>query len=247
MPYRGVVRVCKRLQIDYAEAVVGFEFGHRMAVPVIQGVVVAQENYERVIEELEKDEAERQRKEDDKRRKASLGMWRKFLMGLRIADRMIQDYGHLDESVDVFGHDNEGHNQKGPDIEGYAEEMAGGFLPEGYEEEEDEKEKPTQTSSFFAAPAAYNEDDEEEDPFQVEYGRVEEPDPQQADSLPSDMELNSAPKGPPAVTPKKAVPKPKSKPKQSTRRRTRRKQAVTSDEDDDDDDDEDFMISDSDS
>ncbi|KAI0397781.1 Rad4-domain-containing protein [Xylariaceae sp. FL0594] len=247
VPYRGVVRVCKRLQIDYAEAVVGFEFGHRMAVPVIQGVVIAQENYERVIENLEKDEAERQRKEDEKRRKAALFTWRKFMMGLRIADRMIQDYGHLDESVDVFGHDKEDHGQKGSDIEGYAEEMAGGFLPDGYEEIEDEKEQPRQTSGFFSAPdAAYNEDDEGEDPFEVEYGHDAQPDPQRADVPPSDdVSLSPEPKEAPKARVKKAVPKPKSKPKRSTRRRTRRKQAVSSDEDDDDD--KDFMLSDSDS
>lgn len=36
LPYRGGPKVCKRLGFDYAEAVVGFEFGHRMAVPVIR-------------------------------------------------------------------------------------------------------------------------------------------------------------------------------------------------------------------
>ncbi|KAI5292116.1 hypothetical protein KEM52_006609, partial [Ascosphaera acerosa] len=41
LPYRGTVRVCKRLGIDYAEAVTGFEFGKKIAVPVITGVVVA--------------------------------------------------------------------------------------------------------------------------------------------------------------------------------------------------------------
>ena len=69
--------MCKRLKIDYAEAVVDFEFGHRMAVPVIQGVVIAQEHHDQVMAELEKDEAERRRKEDEKRRKASLSQWRR--------------------------------------------------------------------------------------------------------------------------------------------------------------------------
>ena len=66
VPYKGAIRVAKRMQIDYAEAVVDFEFGHRMAVPVIQGVVIAEEHYEKLMEELEKDEAERKRKEDEK-------------------------------------------------------------------------------------------------------------------------------------------------------------------------------------
>ncbi|CAJ2512414.1 Uu.00g054290.m01.CDS01, partial [Anthostomella pinea] len=169
VPFRGGVRVCKRLQIDYAEAVVGFEFGHRMAVPVIQGVVIAEENYECMVEELEKDEAERARKEDEKRRKATLGMWRKLLMGLRIADRIRQDYGHLDESVEVFGHAR-GDNRDVTDMREKDEDMAGGFLPEGYEEEEEEEEvqkEPRHTSNFFPAAQNDDDDDEDEDPFQV--------------------------------------------------------------------------------
>ncbi|RDA85683.1 hypothetical protein CP532_4647 [Ophiocordyceps camponoti-leonardi (nom. inval.)] len=95
IPYRGAVRVCKRLEVDFAEAVVGFEFGNRMAVPVIQGVVVAVEHHERVMEELARDEAERTRREDEKRRKAALGQWRRFIMGLRIAERIRLDYGEV--------------------------------------------------------------------------------------------------------------------------------------------------------
>ncbi|KAI0460111.1 Rad4 transglutaminase-like domain-containing protein [Xylaria acuta] len=249
VPYRGVVRVCKRLEIDYAEAVVGFEFGHRMAVPVIQGVVVAQEHHERLLEELEKDEAERARKEDEKRRKAALGTWRRFLMGLRIADRIRQDYGHLDESVDVFGHEGEG--QKGTMVDAHDEDMAGGFLPEGYEEEEEvENPEPRETSAFFTAPEPYDEDDEGEDPFQIEYhGHATEKDPAQAPDANSNMNVEPEPESEEvtAMTLKKAAPKPKPKARQSTRRRRRRKRVKSSDEDEDEDEgDEDFRLSDGD-
>ncbi|RYC60233.1 hypothetical protein CHU98_g5981 [Xylaria longipes] len=236
VPYRGTVRVCKRLEIDFAEAVVGFEFGHRMAVPVIQGVVIAQEHHDRLLEELEKDEAERARKEDEKRRKAALSTWRRFLMGLRIADRIRQDYGHLDESVDVFGH--EGEDRKEAMADAHDGNMAGGFLPEGYEEEEEEVEnqEPRQTSAFFTAPEPYDEDDEGEDPFQVEYhGHGTKNDPAQAQDADSNGEMNvdpeSEPEEAPAKTLRKAVPKPKPKTRQSTRRR-RRKRFESSDEDD---------------
>ncbi|KAI0890287.1 Rad4-domain-containing protein [Annulohypoxylon maeteangense] len=237
VPYRGVVRVCKRLEVDYAEAVVGFEFGHRMAVPVIQGVVIAEETYERVMEELEKDEAERARKEDEKRRKEVLAMWRKFLMGLRIADRFKQDYGHLDESVEVFGHDT-GTDKDFEAMRQRDEDMAGGFLPEGYEEEEttkvkENKENSRQTSGFF--PVANDEEDDSDDgndPFEVDFGKEE------ADILPSSPSEQEVPVH---TAPKKAAPNPKAKPKQTARRRTRRKR-VTSSEDDDD---EDFVNSDS--
>ncbi|KAK5987996.1 DNA repair protein rhp42 [Cladobotryum mycophilum] len=140
-----------RLQVDYAEAVVDFEFGHRMAVPVIQGAVIAEEHYDRVMTELEKDEAERVRKESEKRRKAALGMWRKFLMGMRIVKRIREEYGEIDESVSVFGH-NRRHNQPRAVPDAQDEDMAGGFLPEGYEEDvEADGSVQQQTSSFFPA------------------------------------------------------------------------------------------------
>ncbi|KAI0845523.1 Rad4-domain-containing protein [Daldinia vernicosa] len=230
VPYRGVVRVCKRLEVDYAEAVVGFEFGHRMAVPVIQGVVIAEENYERVMEQLEKDEAERARKENEKRRKEVLYTWRRFLMGLRIAERFKQDYGYLDESVEVFGHAPD--NDK--DFEAMREkdeDMAGGFLPEGYEEEEgvEEKEAPRQTSGFFPGGDEEEDSDDGNDPFEVDYGKQKETEDSPIEGSPEPEVLAK-------VAPKKAAPKPKAKPKQPTRRRTRRKLAVSSDEDSEQDD-----------
>ncbi|KAH8678871.1 hypothetical protein BGZ60DRAFT_352279, partial [Tricladium varicosporioides] len=120
IPMRGTVKICKRLGIDYAEAVTGFEFGHRMAVPIITGVVVAEEHHDDIMNEWHKDEAERIRKEDERKRKATINMWRKFLMGLRIVKRQ-----RLMAQRD--------------------EDNAGGFFPEGHNEEEPE----THQSGFF--------------------------------------------------------------------------------------------------
>jgi xeroderma pigmentosum group C-complementing protein len=111
IPRRNTVKICKKLGIDYAEAVTGFEFGHRMAVPVITGVVIAEEHLEAVVEEWEKDEAERERKEDEKRTKAAIGMWRKFLMGLRIVEGVREEYG--DDAVDEVDDFNPFANKKG--------------------------------------------------------------------------------------------------------------------------------------
>lgn len=159
VPFRGVVKVCKRLKIDYAEAVVDFEFGNRMAVPVIHGVVIAEEHHDEVMAELEKDEEERRRKEDEKRRKVSLGKWRKFLMGLRIVERIRQEYGEVDESISVFGHSKAIESASAAPTAGHDEEMSGGFLPEGYEEEAEDQQN--HTSNFF--PVGDDESDGEGD------------------------------------------------------------------------------------
>ncbi|KAJ4425128.1 hypothetical protein N0V82_000183 [Gnomoniopsis sp. IMI 355080] len=177
VPYRGATRVCKRLEIDFAEAVVDFEFGHRMAVPVIQGVVIAEEHFDKVMEELAKDEAEKKRKEDEKRRKAVIAMWRRLLMGMRIRERIRKEYGDAkeDESYNVFG---QSRDQSDIPMEepGNDEEMAGGFLPEGYEDEDQDHEDDKgalRKSSFFAATFDDEEDgDDGDDGLVVEDGQT---------------------------------------------------------------------------
>jgi len=99
IPLRGTARVCKRLGVDFAEACTGFEFGKQRAVPVLTGVVVAKENEDLVIDAWEAEEAERKRKEESKKEKLVLGLWRKFLLGLRIVERMKREYGEEDGEV----------------------------------------------------------------------------------------------------------------------------------------------------
>ncbi|KAL7786342.1 hypothetical protein V8C37DRAFT_392391 [Trichoderma ceciliae] len=215
VPFRGVGKVCKRLGIDYAEAVVDFEFGHRMAVPVIQGVVIAEEHHDRVMVELEKDEAERVRKEDEKRRKAALGKWRKFLMGMRIVERIRQEYGEIDENVSVFGHSRAG-IQAGESSKVHDEDLAGGFLPEGYEED-DQDHHAHETSNFFPS---LEEDDHGGDGDLI-------------------MEDHCAEVGSEAETQTDAQPKGASTLRgHRARIARRRKRTVESEEDDEDDEDE---------
>ncbi|KAK0636668.1 Rad4 transglutaminase-like domain-containing protein [Bombardia bombarda] len=211
VPYRGAVKVCKRLAIDYAEAVVGFEFGHRMAVPVIQGVVIAEEYHDKVMEELAKDEAEKSRKEDEKRRKAALAMWRKFLMGMRIVERIKKDYGHVRDDMDVFGHERDTKDGGEMDVADGDEDMAGGFLPEGYEGDKE----PVFTSGFF--PVGDDDEDNKDDGDDL----------LQVEMTPRKSAMSTKPKA-------KTV----SKTKASSSRRRRRNVPLSSEDDDDDEDQE---------
>ncbi|KAK4691748.1 xeroderma pigmentosum group C-complementing protein, partial [Lecanoromycetidae sp. Uapishka_2] len=163
IPLRKTMGICKRLGVDYAEAVTGFEFGNKRAVPIITGVVVAEENKNTVLEAWEKEEDERRIKEEGKREKAALATWRKWLMGLRIVQRVREEYGeeadaHMKEAMNPFTNQNKiikaarvsdaqdieldedanSHHDGNP-IDGFVEEddfRGGGFLPEGYGEEE---------------------------------------------------------------------------------------------------------------
>lgn len=101
---KGCAKVCRRLGVDFAEAVTGFEFGNRRAVPVLTGVVVAREHREAVVAAWRVEAAEKQRKEDAKREKLALSSWKKMLVGLRIVQRVRREYGadadaHIQEAV----------------------------------------------------------------------------------------------------------------------------------------------------
>ncbi|KAJ5729417.1 Rad4 beta-hairpin domain 1 [Penicillium malachiteum] len=100
VPLPGTVRICKKLGIDYAEAVTGFEFGSKMAVPVIQGVVIAAENEDLLRDAWRIEAAEKRKREQLKAEKRILQTWRKFLFGLRIAKRVREEYGGGDPADD---------------------------------------------------------------------------------------------------------------------------------------------------
>ncbi|KAK4164566.1 hypothetical protein QBC43DRAFT_237134, partial [Cladorrhinum sp. PSN259] len=78
------------LGVDYAPAVMGFEFKGRHGTAVINGAVVAEEFGEAVravCEGLEGMEAE---EEEERRRREVLRLWSRFLKGLRIRERVME-------------------------------------------------------------------------------------------------------------------------------------------------------------
>ncbi|KAI9799390.1 MAG: hypothetical protein M1833_004090 [Piccolia ochrophora] len=143
LPYRGLGKICRRMDINHAEAVTGFEFKSQRAVPVVQGVVIAQEKEQLVMDAWQIDEEERVKKEEGKREKLALARWRKFLMGLRIMERVREEYsgdaqGAVPDEINPFtnrtkkqkpAHDGQPHSKQNDPVEDdNAEELPGGFL-----------------------------------------------------------------------------------------------------------------------
>ncbi|KAK6521970.1 hypothetical protein TWF281_002543 [Arthrobotrys megalospora] len=91
--WRNAVRLCKKLGIEFAEAVTGFEFKNKRAIPRTEGVLCAKENADVLTEACRQDEEQRRLKEDEKREQVCLALWKKFLIGLRIVERVEEDYG----------------------------------------------------------------------------------------------------------------------------------------------------------
>ncbi|EWC44132.1 hypothetical protein DRE_07189 [Drechslerella stenobrocha 248] len=93
VPYKNAARLCKRLGISYAEAITGFEFGNKRAIPRAEGVLCAEDAAEVLTEACRQDEQQTRLKEEGKREKLCLGLWKKFLIGLRIVDNVEKNYG----------------------------------------------------------------------------------------------------------------------------------------------------------
>ena len=60
---------------------------------MVEGIVVAAENEEMVLDAWREEEELRREKEAAKKEKAVLARWKKFLVGLRIRQRINQVYG----------------------------------------------------------------------------------------------------------------------------------------------------------
>lgn len=139
LPLKGSAKICKKLEIDFAEACTGFEFGKQRAVPVLTGVVVAKEYEGMVRDAWRVANEEQKRKEDTKRTAAALHWWRKMLLGLRVLDRMRNEYtgdGDGEESnpfVRKAQREGRAHDVVDGNEEGGG---GGGFFPEGMDVEE---------------------------------------------------------------------------------------------------------------
>jgi xeroderma pigmentosum group C-complementing protein len=130
IPLRGTARICKKLNIDYAEACTGFEFGKQRAVPVLTGVVVAAENEDLVIDAWEADQEQKAAKEADKKEKFILGQWKKFFVGLRTIHRLKREYGDEAELPvpTKTGSTGAGIKKNEWDVVNEHEDFEGGFL-----------------------------------------------------------------------------------------------------------------------
>ena len=81
-------RVARLLGVDYSDVVTGFEFKGRHGTAVIKGAVVALEYQEAVQEVITGLEHEKAQAEEERRSLEALRMWKRFLAGLRIRERI---------------------------------------------------------------------------------------------------------------------------------------------------------------
>ncbi|KFO87649.1 DNA repair protein complementing XP-C cells, partial [Buceros rhinoceros silvestris] len=93
-------RLARKLDIDCAQAITGFDFHGGYSHPVTDGYVVCEEYKEVLIAAWENEQAEIEKKEKEKREKRALGNWKLLTKGLLIRERLKQRYSFkLEPSV----------------------------------------------------------------------------------------------------------------------------------------------------
>ncbi|KYN28880.1 PREDICTED: DNA repair protein complementing XP-C cells homolog [Trachymyrmex cornetzi] len=94
----GLNRVARKLNIDCATAVVGFNFGCMGAVPAIEGYVVCAEYEDTLREAWEAEQIEAAKRAAEKAKKKVYANWRKLIRGLLIRERLQEKYNFREES-----------------------------------------------------------------------------------------------------------------------------------------------------
>ncbi|EFQ96301.1 hypothetical protein CFE70_000180 [Pyrenophora teres f. teres 0-1] len=125
--HKLAAKAARIVGVDSADAVTGFSFKGRHGTAIIQGVVVAQEYADAVQAVIDGMEHQQEEAEAAARTSESLRLWRRFLIGLRVTQRVnaIVIDGERGPQMDV---QDEISRQ---DRELAAQEMAGGFFPDG--------------------------------------------------------------------------------------------------------------------
>ncbi|PQE30468.1 hypothetical protein CJF32_00010257 [Rutstroemia sp. NJR-2017a WRK4] len=141
IPHPEAALAARLLGIDYAAALTGFAFKGRHGTAVLRGVVVAGEYREAVEAVVEGFRDEREREEEERREERVLGLWRRFLVGLRIKERVdgyivegeerdhekgVEDDGEVEEENEEAEGDSDG---------GSDEDNGGGFVRDDSESE----------------------------------------------------------------------------------------------------------------
>ena len=121
-------RAARILGIDYADALTGFEFRGRHGTAVLKGVILAVEYREAVEAVIEGFRDEEARVEEEMRKLTALRMWKRFLVGLRIKERVDTYEVEGEEPVKVQEDDDD--DDDGMQSEEYIDDGAGGFFPE---------------------------------------------------------------------------------------------------------------------
>jgi xeroderma pigmentosum group C-complementing protein len=97
LPYPNIKTAAKLISIDCSDAVVGFDFNRRRINPRVEGIVIAKE-YQEAVMAVYEELLEEQRQEEERIATArALARWRRYVIALRIKDRLDRAHGVVTE------------------------------------------------------------------------------------------------------------------------------------------------------
>jgi xeroderma pigmentosum group C-complementing protein len=150
-------KAARTLGVDYADAVTGFSFKGRHGTAVVQGVVVAQEYAEGVQEVIDGMIYAQEEAANAARTRESLRLWRRFFLGLRIAQRVnaMEIDGEKGPAMDVQDEIDRENKQI------VEKEMAGGFFPDEADFAQPTRREPQHQEYSGGGFLAHDEDEDE--------------------------------------------------------------------------------------
>ncbi|XP_061864410.1 DNA repair protein complementing XP-C cells isoform X2 [Colius striatus] len=140
-------RLARKLDIDCAQAITGFDFHGGYSHPVTDGYVVCEEYKDILLAAWENEQAEIEKKEKEKREKRALGNWKLLTKGLLIRERLKQRYSIKTEPAleTEKGREFSSDEEEGPSSE-TAVESAAISWPQNRQLEKKREEKATRKS-----------------------------------------------------------------------------------------------------
>ena len=88
-----VAQAARRLGVDFAPAMVGFDIRDGRSVPRFDGVVVCIESSGMLLEAAQEIGQQQEDRDAHKRRKEVTGMWRALLKAITVRARIMAEYG----------------------------------------------------------------------------------------------------------------------------------------------------------
>ncbi|XP_069499506.1 DNA repair protein complementing XP-C cells [Ambystoma mexicanum] len=151
-------RVARKLNIDCVPAITGFDFHCGFSHPVTDGYIVCEEFQDVLLDAWNIEQAELEKKENEKREKRVWGNWKLLIKGLLIRERLKQRYGPKDEAAGSAPEGGAGFSsdeEEKPSTETPAQDAAVSWPQNRQAERESKGKQPRKTKREKKAEATY--------------------------------------------------------------------------------------------
>ncbi|XP_075852029.1 DNA repair protein complementing XP-C cells [Microcebus murinus] len=138
----GLQRVARRLGVDCAAAVTGFDFHGGYSHPVTDGHVVCEEFRDLLLSAWESEQARAEQRERERRARRALAHWKLLVRGLLIRERLRLRYGPQSEAAPAAGAGLSSDEEEATSSQAEAARALAASWPRNREAEEKQERRP---------------------------------------------------------------------------------------------------------